>query len=320
MTDATTAPPSDCSHDVLALGARLRRWGEWGPDDEKGALNYIDAAARVNAASLVRRGVVFSLALMMRNGEGPVRPGSHRFNPIHVVVATGDDSETHSVGGGGGYTDDTISMPLQCSTQWDALCHVYYGGMLYNGYPARSVSASGAARDGIDKVHSDFVGRGVLLDIARHRECAFLPPGYAITSDDLDGCARDQGTSIHPGDILLVRTGLMGQTRGGTDWSVFDAEEPGLHAGAATWLRDQRIAAVASDNSAVEATNVVPGLRVPLHMIALRDLGIHLGELWFLEDLANDCAADHVYECLLVAPAMPLVGGTGSPVNPIALK
>jgi hypothetical protein len=70
----------------------------------------------------------------------------------------------------------------------------------------------------------------------------------------------------------------------------------------------------------VEASNVVAGMRVPLHMIALRDLGIHFGEYWFLEDLADDCARDGVYEFLLVAPAMPVMGGTGSPVNPIAIK
>jgi kynurenine formamidase len=112
----------------------------------------------------------------------------------------------------------------------------------------------------------------------------------------------------------------MSQTRGGTDWRIFEGDQPGLHVDVATWLRDQRIAAVASDNGSVEATNVVSGMRVPLHMIALRDLGVHLGEYWFLEDLAKDCAGDHIYECLLVAPAMPVSGATGSPVNPLAMK
>jgi kynurenine formamidase len=306
--------------DVRRLGERLRAWGEWGPDDEKGALNHIDDARRLDAARSVRRGAVFSLALKIRHGEGPVRPGTHRFNPIHVVVATGEDPGKYAVGGGASYTDDLICMPTQSSTQWDALCHIYYDGALYNGYPAESVTASGAPRDGIDKVHADFVGRGVLLDVARHVGVLSLPPGHAITATELDECAARQGTVLLPGDILLIRTGLMQKTQHGRDWSAFDNNQPGLHFEVATWLKEHKVAAVAADNAAVEANNVVEGMRVPLHMIALRDLGIHFGEYWFLEDLADDCARDGVYEFLLVAPAMPVVGGTGSPVNPIAIK
>jgi kynurenine formamidase len=306
--------------EVLHLGNQLRRWGEWGPDDEKGAVNYIDDRTRLDAARLVRRGAVFSLALAIRNGEGPVRPGSHRFNPIHTVVATGEDPQRFDAGGGASYTDDTIYMPLQCTTQWDALCHVYYDGALYNGFPAQSVTASGAAHDGIDKVHASFVGRGVLLDVARHLGALSLPAGHAITAVELDECAAAQGTALRQGDILLIRTGLMQRTNHGQDWSVFDEDQPGLHVEVATWLREHKVAAVAADNAMVEASKVVEGMRVPLHMIALRDLGIHFGECWFLEELADDCARDGVYECFLVAPAMPLVGGTGSPVNPIAIK
>jgi kynurenine formamidase len=320
MVGDMSTPDGGSPQDVRSLGEQLRRWGEWGPDDEKGALNYIDDGIRLDATRSVRRGAVFSLALMIRNGEGPVRPGSPRFNPIHVVVATGEDPDAHAVGGGVSYTDGTIHMPLQSTTQWDALCHIYYDGALYNGYPAESVTAAGAARDGIDKVHADFVGRGVLLDIARHFGVPSLPSGHAISAAELDECAARQGTALRQGDILLIRTGLMQRTDRGKDWSAFDEEQPGLHFGVATWLRDHRVAAVASDNAMVEATNVVAGMRVPLHMIALRDLGIHFGEYWFLEDLAADCARDGVYECLLVAPAMPLIGGTGSPVNPIAIK
>jgi kynurenine formamidase len=306
--------------DVRALGAKLRRWGEWGADDEKGALNYIDDAARLDAVRAVRRGAVFSLALQIRGGEGPVRPGSHRFNPVHVVVATGEDPAAYAVPGGASYTDDTIHMPLQSTTQWDALCHVYYDGALYNGYAPSGVTATGAERDGIDKVHADFVGRGVLLDVARHAGLTQLSPGYAITSAELDACAAAQGTEIRAGDILLVRTGLMALTGGGRDWTAFDRAQPGLHVEVATWLHDHKVAAVAADNAMVEASHTVDGFHIPLHMIALRDLGIHFGEYWYLEDLAADCAGDGVYEFLLVAPAMPLVGGTGSPVNPIAIK
>jgi hypothetical protein len=86
------------------------------------------------------------------------------------------------------------------------------------------------------------------------------------------------------------------------------------------WLHERRVAAVAADNSMVEASGQIPGVWVPFHMLALCNLGLHLGELWYLEALARDCVADGVWECLLAAQALPIAGGSGSPVNPIAVK
>jgi kynurenine formamidase len=298
----------------------LKSWGRFGAEDERGALNYITDEKRRSAAALVRRGRAFSLAIPV-SASGPQSGAGGRVNPLHFMTATGCDPVSRvELGLGARYTDDFLAMTVQAGTQWDALCHIYYADRLYNGFPASSVDSSGARRNGIDKVHGDFVSRGVLLDIARLKATDCLSAGYAITTADLEAAEERQGVRVEEGDILLVRTGLMSQVKGFSDWSIFHRPEPGLHWETAEWLDARRVAAVAADNMMVEAAGVLPGVMVPFHMLALCNLGIHLGEFWYLEELAADCAEDGVFEFLLVAQALPIAGGTGSPVNPLALK
>lgn len=307
--------------DFDELLGRLSNWGKWGSDDERGALNYITADHRRAAATLVRRGVTFSLGLPLTSGKGPQLAGRSRTNPMHHMTVTGNDPPGPiGLGGGAGYTDDYIGLSVQGSTQWDALCHIFYDGSMYNGVPASEVTSRGAARHGIDKVHADFVSRGVLLDIARLRRVDCLEPGYPIMTADLLAAEEAHGVTIGEGDIVLIRTGQMSTTKGFTDWSRFHGREAGVHFETAELFDERRAAAVVADNSMVEATGHLPGYHVPFHMLALVNLGIHLGEFWYLEDLATDCAADGVYEFLLVAQALPITGGTGSPLNPLAMK
>ncbi len=314
--------PKQSEAEFRELLAKLTNRGRWGADDERGALNHISDAKRRSAAACVRRGRSFSLAIPMLNGAGPQQGGGGRVNPLHFMTATGCDPVARiDLGMNTRFTDDFLAFTVQGGTQWDALCHIYYDDTLYNGAPASEVSSAGAARMGIDKVHRDFVSRGVLLDVARAKGALCLEPAYAITTQDLLDTEKRQGITLGEGDILLLRTGQMTKVKHGfRDWSAFHGREPGLHWETAEWLHERRIAAVAADNSMVEASGVLPGIWVPFHMLALCNLGIHLGEFWQLEELADDCAKDGVYECLLVAQALPIEGGTGSPVNPIALK
>jgi kynurenine formamidase len=305
--------------DVKALGARVRNWGRWGPDDELGTLNYITAEHRRAAAGLVQTGAVFSLSLPL-DRNGPMVGAAGRTNPARFMVQSGTDARSHfDIGGGASYTDDFVTMPLQSSTQWDALAHVHYDGRFFNDAAVESVDGFGAARNGIDKVHDRFVSRGVLLDIARLHDVALLDPGYAIRADDLEAAETRAGVEVGEADIVLLRTGTFGEhDRTGT-WSVFQQPVAGVHFETAAWFHERRVAAVASDNMMVEAPGIVAGVALPFHMIALRDMGLHLGELWYLEGLAAHCAEVGVYEFLLVAPALRFTGGVGSPVNPIAL-
>lgn len=320
MADVNTKDDS-AAEQLFALGRELSNWGLWGADDEKGALNYITPEHRVRAAGLVRRGAVFSLALTIRDGKGPMRPyPAGRFNPVHRVTVSGCAPGPFEMGATCDFTDDLIMMGTQTSTQWDALCHVYYGEKLYNGFPASSMTDQGAARDGIDKVAEDMVARGVLLDLARFHGVETLETGHAITADELDACAERQNVEICDGDMILLRTGYMTKVVD-DNWDEFYANyRPGLHYSTASWFKEHRISAVAADNNAVEAGGVLKGITNPLHMLILRDMGVHIGEFWYLEDLAKDCAEDGVYEFMLVAPPLRIEGGAGSPINPLALK
>ncbi len=299
---------------------RLTNWGKWGADDELGALNYITPAKRAAAAGLVKRGELFSLAVPLTGGQGPQSGAGNRTNPLHFMTATGSEPSPVRLGGDAGYTDDFIGLSVQGGTQWDALCHIFYGGRMYNGFAASEVSSRGAARNGIEKVHSEFVTRGVLLDVAALKGADCLEPAYAITTDDLLAAEKRQSIEFGEGDIAVVRTGQMGTTNGFTDWSRFHGAEAGLHYETAELFDERRVAAVAADNMMVEATGHLDGYFVPFHMLALVNLGIHLGEFWYLEELAADCAQDGIYEFMLVAQALPITGGTGSPLNPLGIK
>jgi kynurenine formamidase len=198
------------------------------------------------------------------------------------------------------------------------LSHVHYDGLLYNGVAASTITMEGAKRHSITATASHFRSRGVLLDIARSRGVPALGESDVITADELENVADAQRVEIRSGDILLIRTGLIGTYHHTGSWERLGMPQPGLHYRVARWLHQRDIAAVAADNTAVE--HITPDGRVPLHMLALRDLGMCLGEYWDLEALAADCASDGVYEFFLSAAGLPISGGVGSPVNPIAFK
>ncbi|OLB61121.1 MAG: cyclase, partial [Acidobacteria bacterium 13_2_20CM_2_66_4] len=230
---------------IRETGKRCRNWGRWGPDDERGTLNYITPEAIVEAARLVRRGAVFSLAIPF-DAKGPQIDQPRRFNPIHRMMITGPDCTTGAIRfpGGVGFSDDMVIMPLQCATQWDALSHCFEDGRMYNGYDANEVSSRGAKRNGIDKVASGVAARGVLLDMPRAKGVKWLEPGYAISADDLDAAVAAQRVTIRSGDALLVRTGHMTLCKDRGGWGSYaGGDAPGLSFHTADWIYQHQIAA-----------------------------------------------------------------------------
>jgi kynurenine formamidase len=247
----------------------------------------------------------------------------------HYFAATGSDSiagsPAYPTAPGFDFNDDYIHMALQGSTQWDGLAHVSTHETLYNGYWAGTVTATGSKRLGIDALRASFAGRGVLLDVARHEGADALPPGFRIGPELLDAVAAAQGVAVGRGDLLLVRTGHMGRWAELTTAAAREAFEhepvPGLTGDCAAWLHEREVAALASDTRCVEVIpSGDPDRPAPLHVACLVDLGLTLGELWALDELAADCATDGVWEFLLVAPPLNIPGAVGSPLNPIALK
>ena len=308
---------------VRETGRRLRNWGTWGPDDERGTLNYITPQAIVKAAGLIKKGAVFSLAIPF-NAKGPQINQPRRFNPIHRMMITGPDCTTGAIPfpGGVGFSDDMVIMPLQCATQWDALSHCFEDGVMWNGYSANEVSSRGAKRNGIDKVAAGIVSRGVLLDIPRVKGVRWLEPGYGVTADDLEAAIAAERVEVRAGDVVLVRTGHMALCRDRGEWGTYaGGDAPGLSFYTADWVQQKQIAAVATDTWGMEVRpNEFPNTYQPLHQVFIPNMGLTIGEIFDMDVLAEDCAGDGVYEFFFVAPPLPITGAVGSPINPLAIK
>ncbi len=309
--------------DALAEARRkYRNWGRWGPDDALGTLNYIDDAKRAAAAALARTGRAYSLAVeLTRTGPGSGHRGG---NPVHTMLDSGADAEAGPHGFGSG--DDVIFMPLRSGTHWDGLGHVFDNALAWNGrHRAEVVTAAGDRVTGAERQAAGFVSRGVLLDVGRVIGAGSLPDGHAITDDQIRATIRAHGPSarVVRGDIVLVRTGQLARCRGIGDWAGYaSGPAPGLSFASLAWLHGSEIAAVATDTFVAEVRphEFDAPCVCPLHQIAIPNIGLFLGEMFDLEALAGDCAADGVYEFLLVAAGLPIAGGVGLPVNPIAIK
>lgn len=297
------------------LGRALSNWARWGDDDQLGTLNHITPARVKSAAAAVRSGKRFDLSIPI-GSDGPQNGQAGRVNPIHLMsIMPGDFDSPDSMFA----ADDFIAMPLQCATQWDGLAHIGYAGKLYNGVPAKAITAmQGATRNAIDATLPGVVGRGVLLDIARLKGVEWLPGGTEITPDDLELAAARQGVTVGPGDALLIRTGWRRKALV-DGWSGWLESEPGLGIACARWLHDRDIAAIASDNWGLEVFPAPVGY-LPLHCVLLRDMGMPIGEIFDFEALSADCDDDGQWDFLFSAPPLRVVGGIGSPTSPIAIK
>jgi kynurenine formamidase len=303
--------------DFRSIGKRLSNWGRWGDQDERGTTNLITPEKLVAAAQLVRQGRVFDLGIPF-GADGP-QPGGGRINPVLLMSETGADQNAFP--GAFHYADDYVFMPLQAASQWDGLAHVFYDDQLYNGFPASDVTPHGAQHCSIDKQAKGIASRGVLLDIARLKGVDWLEGGTAVTAADLDAACEAQHVEVASGDILLFRTGWRKKFLTEKNPGEFMASEPGLGLSCCDWLSQREVAAVCSDNWAIEVLpGEIDGELLPVHMVLIRDMGMTLGEILDFEELAADCAEDGVWEFFFSAPPIKFSRAVGSPINPLAIK
>jgi kynurenine formamidase len=304
-----------------AIYSECSNWGKWGPDDQRGTLNYVTPAKIAKAARLVRDGRAISLQLPM-DDNGPQTGAFGRYNPIHHMVVSGVDhvAQTEPSPLGFGYADDSLFMFPQGGTQWDALAHIFRDGQMYNGFPANHVSSRGARSLGIEK-NPTLVSRGILLDLVAVLGEP-MSPGDVVLPELLDEACAHAGVGVGEGDIVLIRTGDMLARRGVPGWGGFSlGDAPGLSLRSARWLAERRVAAVATDTWGIEVRpNEVADAFQPMHLVMIVSMGLHMGEIWDLEALADDCARDRRYEFMLVAPSLRITGAVGSPSNPQAIK
>jgi len=313
--------------DLREAAEKYKNWGKWGPDDEIGTLNYTRPEDVVAAAQLVRKGKVISLALNFDQhgpqGAKSKYPSLGRINPLHMMLRTGTDAysgvlDHRKIRA----ADDILILPLQSGTQWDGLGHIFYGDHMWNGYDCRTVTSAGAQKCGIEQTRERMAGRGVLLDVARMLGLEHLPDGFAITNAMLDAAERHFKVEVRRGDFLLVRTGQMEAKMAAQNWDGYSGgDAPGLAFETLDWLQAKQVAAIATDTWGVEVRpNQTDEATQPWHWIAIPMMGLTLGEIFFLADLARDCAGDQRYEFMFVAPALPITGAVGSPINPLAIK
>jgi kynurenine formamidase len=290
----------------------------FGSADEVGTINLLDATRVLAGISEVRLGEVHSLNWDVdQPAPHPYRPKPER---SHIVAA-------------GLARDDYLSpFYLQYSSQWDGLRHIESGGRFYNDVAPELVDEPSSTTLGIQHwARRGIVGRGVLLDVARHLEMAGTPldqtARFEITATLLDRVVAAQGVVIERGDVLLIRTGWTGwyqRQDAATRAAKFTATsgQPGLAPTeeTAAWLWDQHVSAVAADNMAVELAPLDMSEGNFLHLRVIPGFGMALGEFFWLDDLATACAADGRWAFLFTSAPLNVGGGVGSPPNALAIR
>ena len=299
-------------HDFELLFDELKNWGRWGQDDELGTLNFLGPAEVVAACKLVTHGRRISLSRQLDTRSGPdnQRPALHYM----TRMAERSDSEPtfYMDFFGTDYHGKSVS-------HIDALCHVAYNGLLYNGRRGdKTVNSTGSTFVAISALASGVVGRGVLLDAPRARRVDWLEPPCALSSEDLDEIASTLGVELRRGDIVLVRTGHVRRRQTLGPWDA-DVSSAGLGASSLRLLADRQVALLGSDGDNDSHPSSVAGILHPVHILAMNAMGMCLLDNLDLEALSSACEQAGTFQFLLTVAPLIIPGGTGSPVNPIAV-
>ena len=287
----------------------ISNWGRWGDDDELGTLNLITEKKRKQASRLVRKGITVSLALDLNKVKDDLnqKPFEHE---LEVAEFSG-----HQVAG------DRYSVQYHgfAHSHMDGLPHFAHKGFFYNGVPYSAAKADGAEKLGIHNAGVNGVfTRGVLVDMPRHLGVDFMEPGHAITAADIESWEKKNKVRIGSGDVLLIRTGRWAKVARDGQWD-FLAKAAGAHASLATFLKERDVAVIGCDGVSDVMPSGVEGLANPLHELVLAGLGMPILDNLDLEALARVAAEQKRETFLYVGAPLRVVGGTGSPLNPLAV-
>ncbi len=291
-----------------------KRWGRWGDDDQRGALNLLTPDRVRRAAGLATSGAVVSCGR-----ELAVTPAVDNPIPAQHHMTLGGDVGARRAGLQASADFVGVAFHGMANSHIDALCHVFVDQHMYNGFPASDVTSVGARRNSIAAAYDGIAGRGVLIDIPRHRGVEWLEPGDAITPDELEAACGGQQVRLDVGDIVLVSTGRDARREQHGPWDPNKVGLAGLDAECVPWLAERDPSVLGSDG----VSDVLPAnahrWAMPLHMCMLVGLGVHLLDNLQLGRLAAACVAAGRWEFLFVVAPLQIGGGTGSPVNPIAI-
>ena len=286
-----------------ALFQQVKNWGRWGPDDQLGSANLVTAAKRRQAVALVKSGITVSLA------HNPLTErADDNSNPFEHTMLRGNSMDRYAVSYHG-YAHSHI----------DALCHILYKDQTYNGYARADVNTDkGCTKLGIQNLKEGIVTRGVLVDIPRLRNLPYLEPGTAIYVEDLEAWEKKSGVTIAPGDALLLRTGRWARREKLGPWNVGQSAA-GLHASVAPWIKARGVAFLGGDAAQDVVPSMVEGVSLPVHTLMITGLGVNLLDNQDLESLGETAAKLNRWEFMLTIAPVPVTGGTGFPLNAIAM-
>jgi kynurenine formamidase len=282
----------------------LSNWGRWGPNDELGAANLITPAKRRQAAQLVKEGFAVSLARDADVDKAVDNPDPYE----HRMLTIGTDRfgvVPHGV----------------AHTHLDSLAHINYDGVFYNGYKpdAATVMKRGHARNSIANLKNGIFTRGVLIDLPRLKGIPYLEPGTPVTAQDVDAWEKVAGVKVGAGDALFIRTGRWARrAKLGPFEASREGRRSGPNASMIPWLKQRDVALLGGDVPPSLAPTDVEGETGAVHDFALVYLGVYVFDNVDLEALAEAAQARKRWEFLLTVAPLPIRGGTGSPVNPIA--
>ncbi|MEE8325407.1 MAG: cyclase family protein [candidate division NC10 bacterium] len=294
--------------DVDRWMTELSNWGRWGKDDQLGAVNLITPQKRKQAAALVREGISISLARPLDKEKAVDNP-----NPLeHVMIRNGIDHPDRS-------SADSYSISYHggVHTHLDALSHFYHRGKMYNGFSQQEVTREGAAKLDVLTLQDGILTRAVLIDLPRLKGVPYLEAGIPIYPEDLEAWEKKTGVRVSSGDVVLVRTGRWVR-RAAVGPFTSASGMAGLHASSARWFRQRDVAMVGTDGVTDVRPSGIEDSVFPLHRLLLVGMGVHILDNLDLDELSRTAARLDRWDFLLTLGPMPVEGGTGAPVNPIA--
>lgn len=314
--DAAMVDPWYSNDEMRSMFESVKNWDRWGAEDQAGALNLITAECRRSAAAEVRVGESVSCAR-----ELPVKPNVENPHPaLHMMVRGGDDCVVPGLGLES--TSDFVGVAFHgmATSHIDALCHVFVDEQMYNGFPATDVKSTGAQSGSIMCARDGIVGRGVLLDIPGLLGLPYLEPAAAISVAQLEAAEQRQQVTVGAGDIVLIATGRDARRAESGPWHPFTSGLAGLHPECIPWLHARDIAVLGCDG----VSDVLPGNHpsdwvMPIHQMVIVAMGVHLLDNLRLDRLAQACERNNRWTFLFTVAPLRIEGGTGSPVNPIAV-
>ena len=312
---AVSAPPlgAQAADEVTAETiagwmSELSNWGRWGDADELGTLNLVTPEKRRGALALATAGVSVSLSHTYLT-----EPDVEVTSPVGYEML-GPDSP-------GPFRSDryTFAYHGYAHSHMDSLCHMMHDGSLYNGFiRVDEVTVDGCGKLAISNYKQGIVSRGILMDIPRLKGVDYLAPGTPIRVADLEAWEREARLRVESGDILFVRTGRWARRAEHGPWEM-NIEAAGLHASVAPWLRERGVAMLGADGTNDVLPSGVDGVTQPIHQLTIVAMGMPLFDNLDLEAVAAEAARQGRWEFLLVAAPLAVDGGTGSPLNPLAI-